>query len=170
MLKNWSKFNENFDNLESVISDKFSEVRDILIEFEDDGILQNYSIVLGGEESKESGLTFNPKVGDFERWFSYCISQIKNKYNFFNSIELFKVENATICIIANMKLPISNKRIGYRAVQDYYQVMDSNGIKKFSDIITANSRLASSGYEVNFDLAASHPEYKPLKMLIYFTI
>jgi hypothetical protein len=164
MLKNWSKFNENVDNFESVIEGKFSEIRDILIEFEDDGILNNYSILLSGEESKESGLTFNPKVGDFERWFSYCISQIKNR------IEFFKVENATICIIANMKLPISNKRIGYRDVQDYYQVMDSNGIKKFSDIITANSRLASSGYEVKFDLAASHPEYKPLKMLIYFTI
>ncbi len=151
MLKNWSKFNENVDNFESIIEGKFSEIRDILIEFEDDGILNNYSIVLAGEESKGGGLTFNPKVGDFERWFSYCVSQIKNR------IELFKVENATICIIANMKLPVSNKKIGYRAVQDTYQVMDSNGIKKFSDIVTANSRLASSGYEVNFDLAASHP-------------
>ena len=164
MLKNWSKFNENVDNLESVISDKFSEVRDILIEFEDDGILHNYSIVLAGEESKAEGLTFNPKVGDLERWFSYCVSQIKNR------IALFKVENTPICIIANMKLPVSNKRVGYRAVQDTYQVMDSNGIKKFEDILTANSRLTSAGYEVNFDLAASHPEYKPLKMLIYFTI
>lgn len=129
MLKNWSKFNENVDNLESVISDKFSEVRDILIEFEDDGILHNYSIVLGGEESKAEGLTFNPKVGDLilpvrkprtnaERWFSYCVSQIKNR------ITLFKVENTPICIIANMKLPVSNKRVGYRAVQDTYQVMD----------------------------------------------
>ena len=164
MLKNWSKFNENVDNLESVISDKFSEVRDILIEFEDDGILQNYAIVLGGEEFQGNGLIINPKVGDLERWFSYCVSQIKNR------IAFFKVENTPICIIANMKLPVSNKRVGYRAVQDTYQVMDSNGIKKFSDILTANSRLTSAGYEVNFDLAASHPEYKPLKMLIYFSI
>ena len=169
MIKNWSKFNENVDNLESVISDKFSEVRDVLTEFEDDGILQNYSIVLGGEESKGNGLTFNPitstsKVGDLERWFSYCVSQIKNR------IELYKIENTPICIIVNMKLPVSNKRIGYRAIQDTYQVMDSNGIKKFEDILTANSRLTSAGYEVNFDLAASHPEYKPLKMLIYFSI
>jgi len=164
MVKNWSKFNESSENLEQFISDKFNEVRQTLIEFEDDGILGNYSIVIAGEESKASELTFNPKVGDFNRWFSFETSQIKNRIQFYN------IENKKICIIVNLKLPVSDKRIGYRAVQDTYQVIDSEGIKKFEDILVANSRLTSSGYEVNFDLAASHPEYKPLKMLIYFTI
>ena len=158
MIKNWSKFNENADNLEGVISDKFSEVRDILIELEDDDILNSYSISIRGED-QDDALPFNPKTGDFNRWFELSVSQIKNK-----------IDNRELCIVADLRLPIFKDKIEQGRVSLITPVIDSEGIKKFEDILVCNSRLTSAGYKVNYSLNGNHHEYKPLKMLIYFSI
>lgn len=159
MINNWLKFNENVNDLENIIKDKFSEVRDILIEFEDDDILNNYSISIRGEDPDDALNYIYPKTGDFNRWFEFSVSQIKNK-----------IDNRPLCIVANLRLPIIKDKIEQGRVSLISPVIDSEGIKKFEDILVANSRLTSAGYKVNYSLSGSHHEYKPLKILIYFSI
>ena len=51
-----------------------------------------------------------------------------------------------------------------------YKKRGYEGIKLFDDMLTANSRLIDSGYDVKMDLNSNHGQYKPVKFLIYFNI
>lgn len=166
MIKSWIKFNESKhrDIALQEVRDKFQEIRDILSDFEDDNMVSDFRLVLKGEETKDGGLAFNPKSGDFERWFGYVIPQIENR------IFYLGLEENILCFVANLRLPIVKHEIEQGRAKLTTTVIDSEGIKKFEDILVINSRLVSTGYTVNYDLSASHPEYKPMRMLIYFTI
>lgn len=158
MIKRWSKFNESLsESIKDEISLKIDEVREILTDFEDDHSLHSYQLVLRGEETGSSGLAFQPGYHQFDRWFEFTSSQIQNRIGYLMRQE----QQVELCMIANIKLPLSD---------DGSLTIDSSGIKKFEDILVANSRLTSMGYDVHYDLAASHHQYKPLKFLIYFNI
>ena len=68
-----------------------------------------------------------------------------------------------VCIIVDIKLPGEPNEFGST-------VIGNEGIKLFDDMLTANSRLIESGYDVKLDLNASHAKYKPVKFLIYFDL
>jgi hypothetical protein len=49
-------------------------------------------------------------------------------------------------------------------------VIGNEGIRLFDDMLTANSRLIDMEFDVKLDLNGNHPEYKPVKFLIYFDL
>ena len=49
-------------------------------------------------------------------------------------------------------------------------VIGNEGIKLFDDILTANSRLIDSEYDIKMDLNSNHGKYKPVKFLLYSNI
>lgn len=166
MIKSWGKFNEskNRDTALSEVREKFQEIRDIFADFEDGNMVGDYRLLIKGEEMGDGGLAFNPKSGDFERWFGFVISQIENR------IFYLGLEENTLCFVVNLRLPIVKHEIEQGRSKLTTTVIDSEGIKKFEDILVTNSRLTSEGYTVKYDLSSNHPEYKPLKMLIYFSV
>ena len=147
MIKRWSTFNENSDNSKEVISSKFHEVREVFLDFEDMGII-SYSIVLPGFE-RGGYISFDPKVGDVNRFLDFQLPTLRKQTKY--------------CIIVDIKLPGESNEFGST-------VIGNEGIKLFDDMLTANSRLIESGYDVKMDLNASHGQYKPVKFLIYFNI
>jgi hypothetical protein len=158
MIKRWSTFNENSDNSKEVISSKFLEVREVFLEFEDMGII-SYSMVpssfeRGGRAHHRRGyISFDPKVGDINRFLDFQLPTL--------TVTSKKLEK--VCIIVDIKLPGESNEFGST-------VIGNEGIKLFDDMLTANSRLIESGYDVKMDLNASHGQYKPVKFLIYFNI
>ena len=157
MIKRWSTFNENIDDVTSFIKSKVDEVREIFTDFEDMNIV-SYSIIKNGEKS---GYNFNPKTGDYDRWLDFCIPGIAYALSDKNI-------NIKICIISEIKLP-AEQNSGVDELPKY-SVINSEGIKLFEDILTANSRLIDSGYDIKLDMNGNHHEYKPVKFLIYFNI
>ena len=147
MIKRWSTFNENSDNSKEVISSKFHEVREVFLDFEDMGII-SYSMVLPGFE-RGGYISFDPKVGDVNRFLDFQLPTLRKQTKY--------------CIIVDIKLPGESNEFGST-------VIGNEGIKLFDDMLTANSRLIESGYDVKLDLNASHGQYKPVKFLIYFNI
>lgn len=147
MIKRWSTFNENSDNSKEVISSKFHEVREVFLDFEDMGII-SYSIILPGFE-RGGYISFDPKVGDVNRFLDFQLPTLRKQTKY--------------CIIVDIKLPGESNEFGST-------VIGNEGIKLFDDMLTANSRLIESGYDVKLDLNASHGQYKPVKFLIYFNI
>ena len=157
MIKRWSTFNENTSNSKEIISSKFLEVREVFLDFEDMGII-SYSMVSPGFE-RGGYISFDPKRGDVNRFLDFQLpvlistSELGTK-----SKKLDKV-----CIIVDIKLPGESNEFGST-------VIGNEGIKLFDDMLTANSRLIESGYDVKLDLNSSHGQYKPVKFLIYFNI
>ena len=147
MIKRWSTFNENSDNSKEVISSKFHEVREVFLDFEDMGII-SYSIILPGFE-RGGYISFDPKVGDVNRFLDFQLPTLRKQTKY--------------CIIVDIKLPGESNEFGST-------VIGNEGIKLFDDMLTANSRLIESGYDVKLDLNASHGQYKPVKFLIYFDL
>ena len=147
MIRRWSTFNENSDNSKEVISSKFHEVREVFLDFEDMGII-SYSIILPGFE-RGGYISFDPKVGDVNRFLDFQLPTLRKQTKY--------------CIIVDIKLPGESNEFGST-------VIGNEGIKLFDDMLTANSRLIESGYDVKLDLNASHGQYKPVKFLIYFNI
>ena len=147
MIKRWSTFNENSDNSKEVISSKFLEVREVFLDFEDMGII-SYSIILPGFE-RGGYISFDPKRGDVNRFLDFQLPTLRKQTKY--------------CIIVDIKLPGESNEFGST-------VIGNEGIKLFDDMLTANSRLIESGYDVKLDLNASHGQYKPVKFLIYFNI
>ena len=147
MIKRWSTFNENSDNSKEVISSKFHEVREVFLDFEDMGII-SYSIILPGFE-RGGYISFDPKRGDVNRFLDFQLPTLRKQTKY--------------CIIVDIKLPGESNEFGST-------VIGNEGIKLFDDMLTANSRLIESGYDVKLDLNASHGQYKPVKFLIYFNI
>jgi hypothetical protein len=158
MIKRWSTFNENTSNSKEIISSKFLEVREVFLDFEDMGII-SYSMVSsdferGGRAHHRSGyISFDPKVGDINRFLDFQLPTL--------TVTSKKLEK--VCIIVDIKLPGESNEFGST-------VIGNEGIKLFDDMLTANSRLIESGYDVKMDLNASHGQYKPVKFLIYFNI
>ena len=151
MIRRWSTFNENSDNSKEVISSKFLEVREVFLDFEDMGII-SYSLVSPGFE-RGGYISFDPKVGDVNRFLDFQLPTLIS-----TSKKLDKV-----CIIVDIKLPGESNEFGST-------VIGNESIRLFDDMLTANSRLIESGYDVKLDLNASHGQYKPVKFLIYFNI
>jgi hypothetical protein len=158
MIKRWSTFNENTNISKEVISSKFLEVREVFLEFEDMGII-SYSMVpssfeRGGRAHHRRGyISFDPKVGDINRFLDFQLPTL--------TVTSEKLEK--VCIIVDIKLPGEQNEFGST-------VIGNEGIKLFDDMLTANSRLIESGYDVKLDLNSSHGQYKPVKFLIYFNI
>jgi hypothetical protein len=166
MIKSWLKFNENTNELRSQLSEKLTEVRDVLTDFEDMGII-SYGVIASGYEGGGYG-QFNPKEareGDFERFLDFITPTVNlgiNRGNLGATIK-HKVTDKDFCIITDIKLP--GKSNGFGST-----VLENDGIKIFEDILVANSRLIDVGYDVRLDLNGNHHEYKPVKFLIYFNI
>ena len=159
MMKSWKKFNENSSDLRSQLAVKLTEVRDVLIEFEDMGII-SYSMVLPGFE-RGGYISFDPKVGDVNRFLDFQLPTLtfsKRNLGVLTSDKLDKV-----CIIVDIKLPGEPNEFGST-------IIGNEGIRLFDDMLTANSRLIEAGYDVKLDLNASHAKYKPVKFLIYFDL
>lgn len=154
MIKRWYTFNENVDDITSFIKSKVDEIREIFTDFEDMGIV-SYALIKGGEE-RGVGYTFDPKTGNYDNWLEFCIPGIRYEYK-------NKKSDLQVCIIAHIKLPSEQNEFGS-------SVVNSEGIKLFEDILTANSRLIDAGYDIKLDLNSSHHQYKPAKFLIYFNI
>ena len=158
MIKSWLKFNENTNELRSQLSEKLTEVRDVLTDFEDMGII-SYSMVSsdferGGRAHHRRGyISFDPKVGDINRFLDFQLPTL--------TVTSKKLEK--VCIIVDIKLPGESNEFGST-------VIGNEGIKLFDDMLTANSRLIEAGYDVKMDLNGSHGQYKPVKFLIYFNI
>ena len=158
MIKRWSTFNENTSNSKEVISSKFLEVKEVFLDFEDMGII-SYSMVSSGFERggrahhRRGYISFDPKVGDINRFLDFQLPTL--------TVTSKKLEK--VCIIVDIKLPGESNEFGST-------VIGNEGIKLFDDMLTANSRLIESGYDVKLDLNASHGQYKPVKFLIYFNI
>jgi hypothetical protein len=151
MIKRWSTFNENSDSAKEIISSKFLEVREVFLDFEDMGII-SYSMVSPGFE-RGGYISFDPKRGDVNRFLDFQLPTL--------TVTSKKLEK--VCIIVDIKLPGESNEFGST-------VIGNEGIKLFDDMLTANSRLIESGYDVKMDLNASHGQYKPVKFLIYFNI
>lgn len=147
MIKRWSTFNENSDSAKEIISSKFLEVREVFLDFEDMGII-SYSVVLPGFE-RGGYISFDPKVGDVNRFLNFQLPTLRKQTKY--------------CIIVDIKLPGESNEFGST-------VIGNESIRLFDDMLTANSRLIESGYDVKLDLNASHGQYKPVKFLIYFNI
>jgi hypothetical protein len=154
MIKRWLNFNENIDDITSFIKSKIDEIREIFTDFEDMNIV-SYALIKGGEE-RGVGHTFNPKTSDYDRWLDLCIPGIRYAYK-------NKKSDIQVCIISHIKLPAEQNEFGS-------SVINSEGIKLFEDILTANSRLIDAGYDIKLDMNSNHHEYKPAKFLIYFNI
>ena len=156
MIKRWSTFNENTNISKEVISSKFLEVREVFLDFEDMGII-SYSMVPSGFERggrahhRRGYISFDPKVGDINRFLDFQLPTLT-----VTSLE-------KVCIIVDIKLPGESNEFGST-------VIDSEGIRLFDDMLTANSRLIEAGYDVKMDLNGSHGQYKPVKFLIYFNL
>ena len=169
MIKRWSTFNENSDNSKDnskeVISSKFHEVREVFLDFEDMGII-SYSMVLPGFE-RGGYISFDPKVGDVNRFLDFQLPTLHNPAQLTFSKRHLGVLTSDkldkVCIIVDIKLPGEPNEFGST-------VIGNEGIKLFDDMLTANSRLIESGYDVKLDLNASHAKYKPVKFLIYFDL
>ena len=169
MIKRWSTFNENSDNSKDnskeVISSKFHEVREVFLDFEDMGII-SYSIILPGFE-RGGYISFDPKVGDVNRFLDFQLPTLHNPAQLTFSKRHLGVLTSDkldkVCIIVDIKLPGEPNEFGST-------VIGNEGIKLFDDMLTANSRLIESGYDVKLDLNASHGKYKPVKFLIYFDL
>lgn len=172
MIKTWTKFNENTSgDLRSKLSEKLTEVRNFLIEFEDMGII-TYNIIYSG--FPRAAPEFHPR-GDFERFLDMITASIlplwhddiaMAKFGFENDMRTkrkYKVSEKDFCIIADIKIVAEPTEFGST-------VIGSEGIKLFEDILVANSRLIDVGYDVKLDLNASHNQYKPAKFLIYFDL
>ena len=161
MIKRWSTFNENTDNSKEVISSKFHEVREVFLDFEDMGII-SYSMVLPGFE-RGGYLSFDPKVGDVNRFLDFQLPTLNLTFSKRHLGVLTSDKLDKVCIIVDIKLPGEPNEFGST-------VIGNEGIKLFDDMLTANSRLIESGYDVKLDLNASHGKYKPVKFLIYFDL
>ena len=161
MIKRWSTFNENSDNSKEVISSKFLEVREVFLDFEDMGII-SYSMVLPGFE-RGGYLSFDPKVGDVNRFLDFQLPTLNLTFSKRHLGVLTSDKLDKVCIIVDIKLPGEPNEFGST-------VIGNEGIKLFDDMLTANSRLIESGYDVKLDLNASHGKYKPVKFLIYFDL
>jgi hypothetical protein len=108
----------------------------------------------GGRAHHRRGyISFDPKVGDINRFLDFQLPTL--------TVTSKKLEK--VCIIVDIKLPGESNEFGST-------VIGNEGIKLFDDMLTANSRLIESGYDVKLDLNASHGQYKPVKFLIYFNI
>ena len=161
MIRRWSTFNENSDNSKEVISSKFLEVREVFLDFEDMGII-SYSMVLPGFE-RGGYISFDPKVGDVNRFLDFQLPTLNLTFSKRHLGVLTSDKLDKVCIIVDIKLPGEPNEFGST-------VIGNEGIKLFDDMLTANSRLIESGYDVKLDLNASHAKYKPVKFLIYFDL
>jgi hypothetical protein len=157
MIKRWSTFNENTSNSKELISSKFLEIREVFLDFEDMGII-SYSLVSPGFE-RGGYISFDPKRGDVNRFLDYQLPVIISTSELgTKSKKLDKV-----CIIVDIKLPGESNEFGST-------VIGNEGIRLFDDMLTANSRLIDMEFDVKLDLNGNHPEYKPVKFLIYFDL
>ena len=161
MIKRWSTFNENTNISREFISSKFLEVREVFLDFEDMGII-SYSMVLPGFE-RGGYLSFDPKVGDVNRFLDFQLPTLNLTFSKRHLGVLTSDKLDKVCIIVDIKLPGEPNEFGST-------VIGNEGIKLFDDMLTANSRLIESGYDVKLDLNASHGKYKPVKFLIYFDL
>ena len=182
MIRRWSTFNENSDEpkfdskfVRGKLSDKLMEVREVFIDFEDMGIV-SYTVVVSGYENG-GYYSFDPKRGDFERFLDYITPTLSlgltkdanlggpgldQKYKLLGR-KTGKVSDKNVCIIVDIKLPGEENEFGST-------VIGNEGIKLFDDILTANSRLIDSEYDIKMDLNSNHGEYKPVNFLLYFNI
>ena len=161
MIKRWSTFNENTNISREFISSKFLEVREVFLDFEDMGII-SYSMVLPGFE-RGGYISFDPKVGDVNRFLDFQLPTLNLTFSKRHLGVLTSDKLDKVCIIVDIKLPGEPNEFGST-------VIGNEGIKLFDDMLTANSRLIESGYDVKLDLNASHGKYKPVKFLIYFDL
>ena len=161
MIKRWSTFNENTNISKEFISSKFFEVREVFLDFEDMGII-SYSMVLPGFE-RGGYISFDPKVGDVNRFLDFQLPTLNLTFSKRHLGVLTSDKLDKVCIIVDIKLPGEPNEFGST-------VIGNEGIKLFDDMLTANSRLIESGYDVKLDLNASHAKYKPVKFLIYFDL
>ena len=160
MIKSWSKFNENVDGLKDQLSKKLSEVRDVFSELEDLDII-TYTIVASGYERGDY-TNFDPQRGNFDMFINTITPTVQlglSKDNI-GAITKYKVTDKDLCIITSVKLVGETNAFGST-------VLNNDGIKLFEDIIIANSRLIDMGFDVKLDLNGNHPQYKPVKFLIY---
>ena len=161
MIKSWVTFNENSsDDLKSQLAAKLTEVRDVLTEFEDMGII-SYTVIASGFE-RGGYSSFDPKRGDFDRFLDYIVPTVKLGLGK-EVRKNYRVSEKDFCIITDIKIPGESNEFGST-------VIANEGIKIFEDILVANSRLIDMGYDVKLDLNASHNAYKPAKFLIYFNL
>lgn len=160
MIKRWSNFNESLDSQLKIISNKFLEVRDFFIDFEDMGIV-SYTMVSPGFE-RSGYVSFDPKRGDINRFLSNQLSILVSTTRIDDpKNNPFVIKR--VCIIVDIKLPGEQNEFGST-------VIGNEGIRLFDDMLTANSRLIDAGYDVKMDLNSNHGEYKPVKFLIYFNL
>ena len=165
MIKRWSIFNESSDNDKEIIKNKFIEVREIFLDFEDMDIITSYSIIVF---LSNMSISFNPKRDDVDVFIDTRLNLLLSRIppaphggGGGNATRIKSLKKQKIYIIVDIKLPGEENEFGST-------VIGNESIKLFDDILTANSRLIDSGYDVKMDLNGNHHQYKPVKFLIYF--
>lgn len=164
MIKRWSIFNESSDNDKEIIKNKFIEVREIFLDFEDMDIITSYSII---DFLSNMSISFNPKRDDVDVFIDTRLNLLLSRIppaphgGGDNATIIKSLKKQKIYIIVDIKLPGEENEFGST-------VIGNESIKLFDDILTANSRLIDSGYDVKMDLNGNHHQYKPVKFLIYF--
>lgn len=164
MIKRWSIFNESSDNDKEIIKNKFIEVREIFLDFEDMDIITSYSII---DFLSNMSISFNPKRDDVDVFIDTRLNLLLSRIppaphgGGGNATRIKSLKKQKIYIIVDIKLPGEENEFGST-------VIGNESIKLFDDILTANSRLIDSGYDVKMDLNGNHHQYKPVKFLIYF--
>ncbi len=129
---------KSYKLFESSIDSFFELVKSNFQELEDLGIVHNYTY------GKDGVVLKGPNI------------ETINKFYGKESVWLKSVQENNNCIIISLKLPINKN-----------EKVDQEGIKIFDDILSINSRLSSDGYKVEYDLAGSHVNYKPMEVIIY---
>ena len=173
LSKELLRMNENIsDDFQEKLTNKMMEVREVFSDFEDLDIVSYYISTNGYERG--SGVSFNPKTGDFNRFMDMVVPSVKYSLNpetnfgghrikIFGQKSKSQLTDKNLLIIADLKIPAKPNSSGNTLIT-------SEGIKLFEDILVANSRLIDLGYDVMLDMNASHNAYKPAKFLIYFNI
>ena len=169
------RFNESSDELKNQLRERLIEIRDVFTDFEDMDII-SYCVIPTGYQLLVNNNQFNPKK-DFEKFLDQIVPIINigltpddklggpgltSKYNLIGSKHM-DLSDKNICVICNIKIPGERDSTGNT-------VIDSEGIKIFEEILSANSRLIDMGYDIKLNLNSNHMDYKPVKFLIYFNI
>jgi len=176
MIKKWSKFNEAIgvsrglfvlEDVKKSLENHLDNIREVLMDFEDLGIIK-YNASIHGKYDHIIDYYFDPK-GNEDRQID-----IANKEQFLDYISVQIIRNVSpfhqykVCILAHINFPAEN---------DMHEgpLIDSEGIKLFDDLLSANGRLIDKGYNIKLNLNivrvdGSIYNHKPIVFKIYFQL
>lgn len=146
MVRKWIKFNEDILSngvkiIDNVIN-KLQSIREIFIEFEDDGKIWYDLQFIPYNHDTYLSLVLIPENG-----MDTLIKQLNKLLSRFDLKDSFE-------IVANIKIP-SNR-----------SYLTESGVKDLSDIITSMERLKHLGFEVRLNINDINSGYKPITVII----